>query len=105
MLNQFEAEFLQRQPRHGAEHSGRAMSPAECRSLIGSYVSWLNEELRVEALENSCVISTPFLDRHNDEIEVYIEKQDDGQFFLTDDGYTLSDLRHSGVVLDTAKRL
>lgn len=80
------------------------MSPAECKSLIGSYVSWLNEELRVEALESSCVISTPFLDRHNDEIEVYVEKQDDGQFYLTDDGYTLSDLRHSGVVLDTAKR-
>ena len=117
MLTQAEADFLHtlekefesgellpRQSRHHPGDSNRAMTPAECKILIGNYVSWLNEELRVEALEGSCVISTPFLDRHNDEIEVYVEKRDDGQYFLTDDGYTLSDLRHCGVALDTAKR-
>lgn len=80
------------------------MTTAECKSLIGNYLSWLKEELRVEELPSSCVIATPFLDRHNDEIEIYVEQDSDGQFFLTDDGTTLADLRHSGVELKTAKR-
>ena len=44
---------------------------------MNGYVSWLKEELRIEQLDSSCVISTPFLDRHNDEIEIYIEKRGD----------------------------
>lgn len=79
------------------------MTKVQCKSLIGDYLSWLKEELRVEELEASCVIATPFLDRHNDEIEIYVERRGD-TLYLTDDGYTLSDLRHTGVVLDTEKR-
>jgi hypothetical protein len=99
MLTQAEADFL-----HSLEKQFESSEVLPFASEIGNYVSWLNEELRVEELGTSCVISTPFLDRHNDEIEVYVEKRDDGQLFLTDDGYTLSDLRHCGVELDTAKR-
>ena len=79
------------------------MTATECKQLVNGYVSWLKEELRIEQLDSSCVISTPFLDRHNDEIEIYIEKRGDA-LWLTDDGYTLSDLRHSSVALDTDKR-
>jgi hypothetical protein len=79
------------------------MTIVECKQLVNGYVSWLKEELRIEQLDSSCVISTPFLDRHNDEIEIYVEKRGD-TVWLTDDGYTLSDLRHSSVVLDTDKR-
>lgn len=79
------------------------MTVAECKNLVSGYVSWLKEELRIEPLESGCVISSPFLDRHNDEIEIYIEKRND-VLWLTDDGYTLADLRHSSVALDTDKR-
>ena len=79
------------------------MTATECKQLVNGYVSWLKEELRIEQLDSSCVISTPFLDRHNDEIEIYIEKRGDG-LWLTDDGYTISDLRHSSVAIDTDKR-
>lgn len=79
------------------------MTAAECKRLIGNYLTWLKEELRIEEVDGSCVIATPFLDRHNDEIEIYVEKRGDG-FWLTDDGYTLSDLAHTGVHLDTEKR-
>ena len=80
------------------------MTTIECKKLIGNYLSWLKEELRVEEVGESSMIATPFLDRHNDEIEIYVEKRTDGLLYLTDDGYTLSDLRHSGVSLETAKR-
>jgi hypothetical protein len=54
-------------------------------------------------LETSCKIATPFLDRHNDEIEIYVEKRNGG-LLLTDDGYTLSDLESSGMTFSTEKR-
>jgi hypothetical protein len=79
------------------------MTTVECKQLVNGYVSWLKEELRIGQLDSSCVISTPFLDRHNDEIEIYVEKRGDA-IWLTDDGYTLNDLRHSSVALDTDKR-
>jgi hypothetical protein len=79
------------------------MTTVECKQLVNGYVSWLKEELRIGQLDSSCVISTPFLDRHNDEIEIYVEKRGD-VIWLTDDGYTLNDLRHSSVALDTDKR-
>jgi hypothetical protein len=79
------------------------MTTVECKQLVNGYLSWLKEELRIGQLDSSCVISTPFLDRHNDEIEIYIEKRGD-VIWLTDDGYTLNDLRHSSVALDTDKR-
>ncbi len=79
------------------------MTTIECKQLVNAYLSWLKEELRIGQLESSCVISTPFLDRHNDEIEIYVEKRG-GVIWLTDDGYTLNDLRHSSLLLDTEKR-
>ncbi|MFM2083066.1 MAG: hypothetical protein RL380_1757 [Verrucomicrobiota bacterium] len=79
------------------------MTTVESKQLVNGYLSWLKEELRIGQLDSSCVISTPFLDRHNDEIEIYVEKRGD-VIWLTDDGYTLNDLRHSSVALDTDKR-
>ena len=79
------------------------MTAVECKQLVRGYLTWLKEELRIGQLDSSCVISTPFLDRHNDEIEIYVEKRGD-VIWLTDDGYTLNDLRHSSVALDTDKR-
>jgi len=79
------------------------MTVTECKKLIDGYLGWLRQELHIEQAGSSCIIATPFLDRHNDEIEIYIERRGDG-LWLTDDGYTLSDLAHGGVRLDTEKR-
>jgi hypothetical protein len=79
------------------------MNRTECERLIGDYLRWLKQGLRVSELETSCKIATPFLDRHNDEIEIYVEKRNGG-ILLTDDGYTLSDLESSGMTFSTDKR-
>jgi hypothetical protein len=75
----------------------------ECEQLIESYVSWLRKGLSVESLEKACELTTPFLDRHNDHIQIYAIKKD-GKIVLSDDGYILSDLRTSGLELVTPKR-
>ena len=79
------------------------MRKIECERLIAEYIDWLKEGLRVNELETCCQISTPFLDRHNDEIEIYVEKRNGG-IVLTDDGYTIADLEATGMNFETEKR-
>ncbi|MEO6391568.1 MAG: DUF1828 domain-containing protein [Pyrinomonadaceae bacterium] len=79
------------------------MIKSECQQLISSYLDWLRQGLSVEALENACELTTPFLDRHNDHLQVYAVKKN-GSILLTDDGYILSDLRASGLEFNTTKR-
>jgi hypothetical protein len=76
---------------------------AECDKLIDAYVHWLRQGLSVEALGEACELTTPFLDRHNDHIQVYATWRN-GAIVLSDDGYILSDLRTSGLEIDTPKR-
>jgi hypothetical protein len=79
------------------------MNRAECEQLIGGYLRWLKEGLRVSELEKSCQIATPFLDRHNDEIAIYVERSNGG-ILLTDDGYTIADLESTGMTFSTPHR-
>lgn len=48
-------------------------------------------------------ITTPYLDRHNDYVQVYA-KPVNGDFLITDDGHTIADLELSGCSLDSPKR-
>jgi Domain of unknown function DUF1828/Domain of unknown function DUF1829 len=76
---------------------------AECQKLIDAYVGWLRQGLAVEELGEACELTTPFLDRHNDHLQVYATRRN-GNIILSDDGYILSDLRTSGLEVDTPKR-
>lgn len=79
------------------------MKRAECEKLIDAYVDWLHQGLSVDDVGGSCELTTPFLDRHNDHLQVYATR-DNGKIILSDDGYILSDLRTSGLEVDTPKR-
>lgn len=79
------------------------MNRNECQKLIDSYVSWLRQGLSVEEIGGACELTTPFLDRHNDHLQVYATRRN-GTIVLSDDGYILSDLRTSGLEVDTPKR-
>jgi Domain of unknown function DUF1828/Domain of unknown function DUF1829 len=76
---------------------------AECQKLIDAYVGWLRQGLSVESIGEACELTTPFLDRHNDHLQVYATRRN-GNIILSDDGYILSDLRTSGLEVDTPKR-
>lgn len=75
----------------------------ECQKLIDSYVDWLRQGLSVEEVGGSFELTTPFLDRHNDHLQVYATRRN-GNIVLSDEGYILSDLRTSGLEVDTPKR-
>ena len=79
------------------------MNRTECQKLIDQYVGWLRQGLSVENVSEACELTTPFLDRHNDHLQVYATRRN-GSIILSDDGYILSDLRTSGLEVDTPKR-
>ena len=78
------------------------MNKMECQQLIDEYLRWLKQEFVFAELDGSCQISTPFLDRHNDAIEIYVEKRN-ALFYLTDDGHTVRDLRSCNMEFSNSK--
>ena len=76
---------------------------AEVQSLLDQYWIWLRDTTSLREIGDSTEITTPYLDRHNDSLQLYA-KRVNGGFVLTDDGYILDDLEQSGCKIDSAKR-
>lgn len=61
------------------------------------YLNWIKQNIEQFKVNNNTFrLTLPFLDRNNDEIEIYIIQKDDGTFYITDDGATLNDLQLGG---------
>jgi len=73
-------------------------------NLLLSYIDWMKEQYDIASIGTWKVITTPFLDRHNDHIQVYVSIDVNGKCTLTDDGDTLGDLEASGWNPSTEKR-
>lgn len=72
--------------------------------LIDRYLDWLKDHTALREVGDFVEITTPYLDRHNDFLRIYARAADD-DIVLTDDGYTIYDLRSSGCDLTSDKRL
>ncbi len=75
----------------------------EIRQLLDEYQTWLRDKTLVRDLVDCIEITTPYLDRHNDYLQIYAKVAEDGML-LTDDGYVLEDLEQSGCTFDTSRR-
>jgi hypothetical protein len=75
----------------------------ECSKLVAAYLAWLKAKIAVKEINGVCEITTPFVDRHNDRLQIYLTKKD-GKLLLSDDGFIISDLETSGCRLDTTHR-
>jgi hypothetical protein len=76
----------------------------EIDNLVEEYMHWLKDKTIVKQIGSIWVqITTPHLDRHNDCLQIYARKNEDG-YELTDDGYIISDLNNSGCSLELPKR-
>lgn len=76
---------------------------SDVESLVGEYWTWLRQRTSLREIGDWTEITTPFLDRHNDCLQIYAQRDGD-RFVLTDDGYTISDLEMSGCSIDSPKR-
>jgi hypothetical protein len=71
--------------------------------LLNDYIAWLKDKTVLRQIDNWVEITTPYLDRHNDYVQIYTRKSNGG-FILTDDGYTIDDLEQSGCRLESHRR-
>jgi hypothetical protein len=60
----------------------------EIQNLIGEYVRWLKDKTTLRQINEWIEITTPYLDRHNDYLQIYAQRKNHG-FLLTDDGYII----------------
>lgn len=69
------------------------------------YLNFLKNNIDIVKINDDIVsITTPFLDSHNDYTEIFVINQHNGEYLLTDDGYTISDLELSGFEFNSSKR-
>jgi hypothetical protein len=73
-------------------------------NLVQRYTAWLRDSIVTRQQGEWLEINAPYLDRHNDHLQVYIQARADGTYVMTDDGNTIADLAMSGVDLDTETR-
>ena len=76
----------------------------DVRLQMDNYFRWLKDKTVLRKINDEWVqVTTPHLDRHNDQLQFYVRKENFG-YVLTDDGYILNDLINSGCPLDSPKR-
>jgi hypothetical protein len=76
---------------------------ATSQQILDDYLTWLREHSEVRRVAEWGEITVPFLDRHNDHLQLYVKRQN-GDVLFTDDGYTVADLEQSGCSLASSKR-
>lgn len=75
----------------------------DIQHLMNTYHAWLKDKTILREIDQYIEITTPYLDRHNDYLQIYA-KRANGGFVLTDDGYIIEDLEQSGCKLESPKR-
>ncbi len=75
----------------------------DIQRLVDGYAAWLKEKTQLKQVGQWIEITTPYLDRHNDCIQIYAQRTDRG-YTLTADGYAIGDLEQCGCTLGGSKR-
>lgn len=72
--------------------------------LKEKYINWIEEEISVNKIGEYLEITSPFLDRYNDYLQVYAKLEKDDEIILTDDAYIIENLQMSGIDINSSKR-
>ena len=75
----------------------------DVKAQMDRYWAWLRDETAIRELGEWVEITTPYLDHHNDCLQIYARRAEGG-FLLTDDGCVLDDLEQSGCKIDGGRR-
>jgi hypothetical protein len=68
---------------------------SDAERLVDEYLAWLRSRITVQSVGDWSEITTPFLDRHNDCIQIYVRRSGN-ELVLTDGGTTIAELEMSG---------
>ena len=75
----------------------------EIQTLLDQYWDWLRDKTTLRRMNGWVEITTPYLDRHNDRLQIYAMRRGSG-YLLADGGYVLDDLEQSGCKIDGGRR-
>lgn len=78
-----------------------SISPIQLKE---KYINWLENEISVKNIGEYFEITSPFLDRYNDYLQIYAKLENNNEIFLTDDAYTINNLKMSGIDINSLKR-
>jgi hypothetical protein len=67
------------------------------QEMINDYANWLKNEIVVSKFGEYYELTTPYLDRFNDYLQIYVKQEENGRITLTDDGYIIGNLLSSGI--------
>ena len=81
----------------GIIEAEREVVVLDIQAMIKEYTDWLNSGFTAVKTGEFYELTTPYLDRYNDHLQIYVRQEQNGSFFLTDDGYILNNLKSSGV--------
>ncbi len=76
---------------------------SEIDILIDGYWRWLRDRSSIRQINDWTEITTPYLDRHNDYVQIYARREGKN-YLLSDGGDTLTDLEQSGCSIDGPRR-
>ncbi len=68
-------------------------------TYVNDYLTWFANGIVAKQVGEGLELTLPFLDRHRDQLQIYLQAQGE-KYVLSDDGYTLADLRQSGVDME-----
>jgi hypothetical protein len=75
------------------------------QKMIDDYANWLKNEISIAKIGEYYEITTPYLDRFNDYLQIYVKQDSNGKIILTDDGYIIGNLISGGMSFrDGSKR-
>lgn len=77
---------------------------SEVKVLFNKYIDWLKDNTSFKNIDDWVEITTPFLDRHNDMLQIYVKRQND-KIILSDGGEIINDLEISGLEFNSPKRM
>jgi len=79
----------------------------DINKLVNKYIKFIQEKFYITDIDkNEYSITTPFLDRHNDLLEIYVKlSPNEDNIILTDYGETITDLAMSGLEINTPTRI
>ena len=77
------------------------LNPVELKE---KYIGWLEDEITVNKINEYIEVTSPFLDRYNDYLQVYAKLENDNEIILTDDSYIINNLEISGIDMKSSKR-
>ena len=69
----------------------------DIQSMIKEYTDWLYGGFSAVKVGEYYELTTPYLDRYNDHLQIYVRQDPNGSYYLSDDGYVISNLKSSGI--------